>query len=155
MGEEGGKAQSIDLVAQLPGWTWVTGSAIGTDMMAAEHLLALGQRVELVAPFPLSVQSARWSPAQRGTLRDLLGRVAAVEVLRTRYHVAGYRERNQRMLDRADLLVVVWNGAHTGGTASVVREAQRRGMPVVRLWPKPSPDGRAEVHSDSRRGLGG
>jgi uncharacterized phage-like protein YoqJ len=125
----------VVLVARLPGWTWLSGGAIGIDLLAAHHLIDLGQRVELVTPFPPDVQSTRWSPGQRQSLRDVLARVAAVEVLRTCYHVAGYRERNQRMLERADLLVVVWDGGGAGGTASMVSGARRRGMPVIHLWP--------------------
>jgi len=64
-------------------------------------------------------------------LRAIAARVAPVEILRGGYHVGGYHERNRRVLDRADILVA-FTGGRAGGTASVIRAAERRGIPVVR-----------------------
>jgi len=104
---------------------------MGVDQVAAQALLALGQRVEFVLPFPIDIQGARWAPAHRANLQALIARATAVEILRSSYHVAGYHQRNRRLLDRADILVAFFDG-RPGGTASVVREAARRGIPVVR-----------------------
>ena len=40
------------LVDRFPGATWLTGGAVGTDALAADELLRLGQTVELVLLLP-------------------------------------------------------------------------------------------------------
>ena len=116
---------------QYPGATWLTGGATGSDQMATDVLLERGERVELVLPFPAAVQGARWSAAQRAKLRDHLGRVQAVHVLRNRYHPDGYRDRNRELVLRAGLLVAFWNMRPGSGTAMTVRMAERARIPVI------------------------
>jgi hypothetical protein len=127
------RRQLEDLARSYPEAVWLSGGAIGTDQLGAELLLDMGQRVELVLPFAIEIQGARWTPAQCENLRALAARAASVEVLCPRYHVAGYHIRNRRLLDRADILVAVWNGSLTGGTASTVLQAKRRSIPVIRV----------------------
>jgi len=126
------RRQLEELVLQYPGSTWLSGGAVGVDQVAALVLLELGQRVEFVLPFPLRLQSARWTSVEREALRALTAQAAAVEILRDGYHVGGYHQRNRRLLERADVLVAFTDGRATGGTASVIRQAERKGVPVIR-----------------------
>jgi predicted Rossmann fold nucleotide-binding protein DprA/Smf involved in DNA uptake len=119
------------LVDRYPGATWVTGGAIGTDQIATDELLKLGQRIEVVLPFVPDIHTAKWTPTQRQELLEQLERVTKpIEIMRTEYDVAGYHERNRRLVERADLLVAVWNGRNDSGTASTVKQAARQGVPV-------------------------
>jgi uncharacterized phage-like protein YoqJ len=120
-----------ELSDQHPGATWLTGGAVGTDQIATRALLERGERVELVLPFPDAIQAARWTGRQHDTLRDHIARVAAVHVVHPRYTATGYRDRNQHMVDHADLLLACWNGRPGSGTAMTVRMAQHRRIPVV------------------------
>lgn len=120
------------LVARYPGATWRAGGAIGTDQIATDVLLGLGQIVHLILPFPLEIQAARWTPIQIRQLHDQIARASHVEVLSQRYHVSGYHQRNLRLLERADVLVAFTDGRSAGGTASVIRQAKRGGIPVIR-----------------------
>jgi len=48
-------------------------------------------------------------------------------------------EASNVMLDQADRLFAVWDGKPArayGGTADVVAEARKRGMPVTIIWPE-------------------
>lgn len=126
------RQQLEGLVLDYPEATWLSGGAVGVDQIAAQALLDLGERVELVLPFPILIQGARWSEAQRELLDGLAVQAASVEVLGSRYHAAGYHIRNRRLLDRADVLVAFTDGRSTGGTASVIRLAERRGIPIIR-----------------------
>lgn len=133
----GGAARHIEaalheLADQHPGATWLTGGAVGTDQVATHVLLARGERVELVLPFPPAIQAARWTDRARVTFRDHLERAAAVHVLHRSYCANGYRDRNQRLVDRADLVFAAWNGRFGGsGTAMTVQMADARGVPVI------------------------
>lgn len=121
-----------ELATEHPGATWLTGGAVGTDQIAAHVLLARDERVELVLPFPPEIHAARWSGPARATFRNHLARAAAVHVLHPRYCPNGYRDRNQWLVDRADLVFAAWNGRSGGsGTAMTVRMADRRGLPVI------------------------
>jgi predicted Rossmann-fold nucleotide-binding protein len=118
------------LIARYPSATWLAGGAVGADQIATDELLACGARVELVLPFPIAIQGARWTDAQRRTLVDQIARAAAVEVLRDTYSVAGYHERNRRLVTRADLVVAFYSGVGSGGTAATIRQARRQAVPV-------------------------
>jgi len=120
-----------EVVDQYPGVTWLVGGAIGADQIATDELLTLGERVVLVLPFAPLVQSARWSQHQKGTYLGHLLQVAEVQVLRRHYDPAGYRERNQWMVKRADLLLAFWNQKPGSGTAATVRLAMARRLPVI------------------------
>ena len=123
---------AIDEAAdQYPGAIWLTGGATGSDQIATDVLLERGEHVELVLPFPPVVQGARWSRVQQAKLRDHLGRARAVNVLRSRYHPDGYRDRNRELVQRADLLVAFWNERPGSGTAMTVRMAERARIPII------------------------
>jgi hypothetical protein len=119
-----------NLVDLYPGATWIAGGAIGTDQIVADLVLRLGQRLELVLPFPPPVQSKLWSVRQRQTLLDQIAQSAAVEIISDRYNLDAYHQRNRRMVQRADLLVACWNGIPFGGTAATVYEAYKQRVPV-------------------------
>lgn len=85
------------------------GGAKGVDLVAADWAKARGRVCERFAP-----DYTRPSPQ--------------------RYH-----ERNDRMLDLADLVLAFWDGT-SRGTASVIAKARRRGIPL-------------EVHRASQRPL--
>lgn len=123
------RASIWELVFRFPQATWLAGGAIGTDQIATDELLALGQRVELVLPFRPEVQAELWSESQRQVLFQQIANAAAVEVLREAYHPDGYRERNNRLVERADLVVAYWDGTPSG-TAATVYEAVRQKVPV-------------------------
>jgi len=118
------------LVALHPAATWLAGGAVGTDQVATDELLAHGARVELVLPFPIAIQSARWTASHRRTLARQIAHAALVEVLRDTYSVAGYHARNRRLVTRADLLVAFFSGVCFGGTAATIRQARRHAVPV-------------------------
>jgi hypothetical protein len=67
----------------------------------------------------------------RATRVDRLDRVESTE--------QAHMEASQAMLARADRLFAVWDGKPArgyGGTADVVAEARKRGVPVVVIWPE-------------------
>ena len=131
------RAQSVirqavrGLVRQYPDALWLAGGAAGADQVAVDELLALDQHVQLVLPFAPAVMSLFWSASEYYTLVTQLRRVDSFEVVRQTYHVDGYRQRNRRMLARADLLVAFLDPVVPfGGTITTVREALHRRLPV-------------------------
>jgi len=129
------RAAVRELAGEYPQATWLTGGAIGTDLIAGAEVLALGRRLELVLAFEPRLQCERWAVCDRRELLRQVARAAVVEVVGGNdYDISAYYQRNRRLVERADLLVACWDSVPVGGTALTVREALRRGVPV-RLIP--------------------
>ncbi|WP_230424285.1 hypothetical protein [Streptomyces radicis] len=114
--------------------------AAGADALFAEAVLQRGGRLVVVVPS----RDYRWKKVkpEHGATFDRLVE-AATEVHTVPRETAdreAYEAANKVLLERADRLVAVWNGAPPsgkgGGTADVVVEAREAGLPVDVVWPK-------------------
>ena len=138
-------AQSHDhFDAAPPRLTLLSGLAAGADQIAAEAALAHGFRLGVVLPFAPDVYATTMGPAAAARAAALLARADHVwqapadggagdgaYVLAGDVTVAG-----------CDLMIAVWDGEPErgpGGTAAVVAEAVRRGVPVVHVPSDGSP----------------
>lgn len=112
--------------------------ADGADQIFARAVLELGGGLEVVVP---AERYRDGLPAEAWEEYDaLMGRADRIHRLG---FVASTAEAHMAasvfMLDRADELLAVWDGRPArgfGGTADVVAEAGRRGMPVRVVWPE-------------------
>lgn len=113
--------------------------AEGTDRIAAEEALALADRVavELHCPLPFAREEYRkdFAGPSAEEFDRLLARGRAFELDGERGDSPGaYEAAGWLLLDNCDLLLAVWDGREArgvGGTARIVREALRRGIPTV------------------------
>ncbi|MFJ2443458.1 MULTISPECIES: hypothetical protein [unclassified Streptomyces] len=119
--------------------TGVSCIAAGADSLFAEEVTALGGRLVVVIPSQ-DYRAAKVKPNHAPTFDRLVD--AAVEVLTMPHESANreaYESANAVLLERADRMVAVWNGAPPtgkgGGTADVVAEAHLAGIPVDVVWP--------------------
>lgn len=118
-------------------WTVVSALAEGADRMVARRLLARpGTHLVVVLPLDREDYLTDFATEQsRAEFDELLGLAAEV------VHVGpqprrddAYAAGGRAVLDRADLIVAVWDGEGAqgqGGTGDVVQEARRRGLPLV------------------------
>lgn len=110
-----------------------TGMALGADTVFAHAVLALKQRgipVKLHCAVPCRGQTAFWkTPSIHEYNRILDLADEAVLVTDAPYKAALMQIRNQYMVDRADLVLALWDGT-PGGTANCVNYARRHGVPV-------------------------
>jgi hypothetical protein len=115
----------------------VTCLAEGADTLFAEAVAAHGGRLEVVVP------AARYRealpPAHQGRYDELLARAAAVHRLAlVESDDAAYLAGGRQMLMVVDRLIAVWDGLPArgvGGTADVVADARKLGLPVEVVWP--------------------
>lgn len=111
--------------------------AAGADQIFARAILDLGGRLEVIVP-ATGYAAALGVPA-RGGFEELKARASRVRALRHRLPGPGpYRDAGLKMLDHADHLIAVWDGAPArgpGGTAEVVEYAHRAGVTVHVIWP--------------------
>ena len=47
-----------------------------------------------------------------------------------------YHNRNKYMVDKADLIIAVWNGSIEGGTAACVKYAKQKRKPIIQINPE-------------------
>lgn len=136
--------QRLEEVLPSP-WTVISALAEGADRLVARHLLSHGaNRLVAVLPLPQHDYETDFTGAEsRAEFAQLLARAdEVVEIPAQPSRDAAYAEGGLAMLDRADVLIAVWDGREArglGGTAEVVGEARRRGLPVA--W----------IHAGNRR----
>lgn len=143
----------------------VTALAEGADRIAAEAALAHGgYQLNVILPFdeaeyrrdfiePFGAQATRGpyrSPAESDSHFSRLRERATGRVLvmdgpardqRGQRPFDAYLAGGRAVLEQCDLLLAVWNGERgrgVGGTAWLVAEARRQGVPVVRVSPPES-----------------
>ncbi|MFE0043716.1 hypothetical protein [Streptomyces albireticuli] len=126
------------VVSRAPsGLTVLSCLADGPDTWLAEIVLAHGGTLEAVLP---ATQYRADLPEDHHPLYDALLAQAA-RVHRTGFDTSGSQAHmagSELLVDQADELLAVWDGQPArghGGTADVVRYAQRHNVPVTVLWP--------------------
>lgn len=97
----------------------ISGMALGWDQAVAEAALDLG--VPLLAAVPCDDQDITWPFMSRKRYRDVLSRtgVETHVVCPGPYKPWKMQARNEWMVDRASLLLALWDGS-PGGTANAV-----------------------------------
>ncbi|KPC84553.1 MULTISPECIES: hypothetical protein [Streptomyces] len=119
--------------------TGVSCIAAGAESLFAEEVSAMGGRLVAVIP-SLDYGTAVVKPEDAAVFDHL--NETAVEVQTLPYETAdraAYEAADSELLKRADRLVAVWDGTPSsgrgGGTADLVEEARRAGVPVDVVWP--------------------
>lgn len=121
-----------------PDLVGVSNLADGADQIFAQAVLDGGGRLEVIVPaaryrdgLPDSAHAAYDALLEKASHIDRLDRIESTE--------QAHMEASNAMLARADRLFAVWDGKPArgyGGTADVVTEARRRGLPVTIIWPE-------------------
>ena len=125
-------ASAVDLAAARGCRTFLCGMALGCDTYFAEAVLAReGLQLEAVIPCP--GQADRWPGPDRARYEKLLLQCSRLTVFEASYSEGCMLRRNRAMVDRADLLISVWDGS-SGGTGETVRYARERGVELLSLW---------------------
>lgn len=123
----------------------VSALAEGADRLVARRVLTRpGAKLIVALPVPESDYVTDFaSSASREAFRHLLSRAARVITLPpTPTRDEAYTAAGGYVLDHCDVLLAVWDGREAqgkGGTAQIVVEARRRGLPLA--W----------VHAGNRR----
>ncbi len=119
-------------------WCVVSSLAEGADRLVVRRILLRHPSASLVVPLPLPVEEYQHdfgSEASRQEFLELLQmsqEIIPPEPQLTREE--GYRQAGLVMLDRANLLITLWDGLverGLGGTGEIVSLARERKMPVA------------------------
>ncbi len=120
--------------------SFITGMAEGADIDFAICVLEWRKQyphitLEGALPYPVSPYAA--DSEYTRVKRRILGLCDKVTVVSPAYTTGCMQKRNIYMVDRADLVLAIWNGQESGGTFNTLRYANMTGktLQVLRLSP--------------------
>ncbi len=120
---------------------FLSGMAEGFDLWAAQEVLALREEgvcpdAGVVAVVPYAGQERGYAPASLEAYRRICACAAEVRVLADRYYPECFHRRNDFLVENASAVVGYYDGQR-GGTAYTLRQARRRGLPIINLCESP------------------
>jgi uncharacterized phage-like protein YoqJ len=116
----------------------ISGMALGVDQDFACVCLEL--KIPVCAAIPFAGQESMWPAESQRVYFRLLEEVCAaggkvVEVSPPGYTARKMYMRNEWMVDRASVVIAVWNGS-AGGTAHCVLDARKKNRDIVLIDPR-------------------
>ncbi len=118
------------------------GGAAGFDTLAAQTVLELKASypwISLVLLIPCSPeeQTRSFSSNMQDTYYDIMQSADKVEYISPHYVEGCMKERNQRLIDYADICVCCYDERRSAtGTGQTVRMAYKKGINVINLYKK-------------------
>lgn len=116
---------------------FISGFAIGFDMMAAEVVAALKQShpdITLTAAIPFNGQASRFCFYDRKRYDRLLKVADEVIVLSDSYYPRCFLDRDEFMVNNASSLIAYYDGREKGGTFYTIRKAMAQNIPTVNVF---------------------
>lgn len=127
----------IQLIEEKNVFHFITGMAIGIDMYAAEIVIDLKLKypyITLEAAIPCETQSLKWSKDLQQRYWDILKLCDKKTLIQSYYSSDCMQKRNRYMVDKADVIVAVWDGT-VSGTGMTVKYAISHQKPVLVIDP--------------------
>ena len=116
---------------------FISGFAIGFDMMAAEVVVSLKRNhpdITLTAASPFKGQASRFSFYDRKRYDRLLEVADEVIVLSESYYPRCFLERDEFMVNNSSMLIGYYDGREKGGTFYTIRKAMAQNIPIVNVY---------------------
>lgn len=107
--------------------TFITGMAMGTDLVAGEIVLQLREqdsRLKLVCALPYPNFGQHWGGGWTKRFRDVLAQADLSRCISKEFSYAAYQVRNEWMVRHSSLVIGVFNGER-GGTKNTLDYAKK------------------------------
>lgn len=130
--------QQISQLAKNGFTDFLSGMALGSDTWAAEAVLNLRKKkpaLKLHCILPCKTQAEKWPVSEQERYQKILAQADSIFFTSRTYHPNCMLERNRFMVEKAHLLLAVYNGQPHSGTAAAVRHAQRLGCDIIIINP--------------------
>lgn len=131
-------AAQISALAERGMTDWLCGMAQGTDLWCAQIILNLKKKnsaLKLHAILPREGQERKWTTSAQALYRSILEQSDDAFFVGRAYRPDCMLERNRYMVDRASILLAVYNGTFRSGTGMTVRYAQKLGREIIVIDP--------------------
>lgn len=114
---------------------FITGMAQGADLDFAQSVIVLRNQYEyegitLEAALPYPVNPAKQLKNCLGTRELVLSECNLKHTVSDHYFRGCMAKRNRYMVDKADLVLAIWNGHESGGTWNTIQYARSKGKPI-------------------------
>ena len=110
---------------------FISGMAIGIDMLCAEIVLELKKRhpnIKLECAIPCLNQTAKWNDESKIRYDNILKQADKITyVSDCNYYNGCMAKRNKYMIDNSDMLIAVFNGS-AGGTKQTIEMAKNSSL---------------------------
>lgn len=116
---------------------FISGMAIGFDLLAAELVLSLKQdcpAITLTAALPFGEQASRFNERNKSRYYKCLSQADDIVILSNDYTAKCYLERDRFMVEHSSLLIACYDGRNKGGTFWTVNYAARIGKNVINIY---------------------
>lgn len=125
--------KTIEMAIGVGFEVFLTGMALGFDMIVAEILLELKKmypHIKIIGALPCKDQDRVWKSAQKNRYRKILSQLDKVRCVYKKYEDGCLQERNKYMIDNSSLCIALYNGKG-GGTKLTIDYAKSQGVKVV------------------------
>lgn len=115
--------------------TFLSGMAVGFDMLAAETVLQLKEQypfLKLIACVPCAEQSRYFSAAEKSRYEGILKKCDEVKILNTSYYKGCMQMRDRYMVDNSSL-IIAYKRKNEGGTYYTLKYALSRNKRICLL----------------------
>lgn len=133
------KLKEIIEKAILDGYDrFITGMALGFDMICAEIVLELKKKykhIKLIGALPCENQDCKWPIQEQKRYRKLREKLDCIRCIYDTYiGPECMLERNRYMINNSSMLIALFNGQN-GGTKSTIEYAKKKCLEIVIIKP--------------------
>lgn len=118
--------------------TFITGMALGFDMICAEIVLKLKKKyknIKIFAALPCENQDKLWNKKQKLRYKKILKKIDKIIYTSTEYSGAECMiKRNHFMVENSSMIIALFDGK-SGGTEKTVKYAKKQGLDIVIINP--------------------
>ena len=126
-----------DLIVNHGATHFISGMALGVDMIAAEIVLELKKKyqdITLECAIPCETQANKWTEKYRDRYFSIIEMSDKETLLQTHYTADCMHKRNRYMVDKSDYIIAVWNGSPSG-TGKTVLYAKENNKEIIQIKP--------------------
>lgn len=115
---------------------FISGMALGFDIMFAEIVLELKQQydIHLICALPCKTQSKSWAAMQKERYNNILKYADKVRCVFDTYTKWCMHERNKYMVENSSLVFALYDGG-SGGTKNTIEYARKKGLKIIEIKP--------------------
>lgn len=116
---------------------FISGMALGVDMIAAEIVLELKSKypeITLECALPCETQANKWTEKYRDRYFSIIEMSDKETLLQTHYTPDCMMKRNAYMVDKSDYVIAVWDGSPSG-TGKTVMYAKDKNKEILQIKP--------------------
>lgn len=131
------KSAIIELIENYNVAHFISGMALGVDMIAAEIVLELKKKyqdITLECALPCETQANKWTEKYRDRYFSIIEMSDKETLLQTHYTADCMHKRNRYMVDKSDYVIAVWNGSPSG-TGKTVLYAKENNKQIIQIKP--------------------